>query len=178
MSDDKLTFFEEEDEVQKRDYQVAVVASRYNAELVDGLLARTVDELVRLGVQVDDIFVRRVPGAHEIPFVSDIFACSRSFDAVIALGVLVAGETNHHQVVAEALAHSLMDISVRARIPVINGVLCVNSVDQAKERIFGDHDRGAEFAATAIEMMRLHDEIRDFDEASLMGGDCFDQGDN
>lgn len=169
MSDDKLEFFESAGDVEMdmERVTVAIVASRYNTELVDGLLKRTVDELVRLGVGCGAIMIERVPGAHEIPFVADVLAFSGSFSAVIALGVVVAGETDHHSVIVNALARSLMDLSCRARLPVINGVLCVGDVDQAKERIFGRHNRGVEFAATAVEMVRVHEGIWDFHEAGL-----------
>lgn len=180
MSDDKLEFFESGTDLNLDGVTVALVASRYNTALVNGLLQRTVDELVRLGIEPSDIMVERVPGAHEIPLVADILAFSGSFNAVIALGVIVAGETDHHSVIANALAKSLMDLSCRARLPVINGVLCVENTAQAEERVLGSHNRGVEFAATAIEMIRVHENIRAFDEAGLrraglIDDDTFDE---
>jgi 6,7-dimethyl-8-ribityllumazine synthase len=180
MSDDKLEFFEST-AWDTEGCSVAIVASRYNAELVDDLLSRVVGELERRGVTAGNVFVERVPGAHEIPYAADILALSGAFDVVIALGVVLAGETDHHSVITSSLARVLMELSCRARIPVINGVLCVASVEQAVERISGQYNRGAEFAGAALEMVEVQNRLWGYSRASLdpdgtlgSGEDAFD----
>ena len=96
-----------------------------------------------------------MPGSHEVPWGAQQFATSGRFDAVITLGVLIAGDTNHHEMVGDAVAAALMRVSLDSRVPVINGVIVVNNLAQAEARTTGSIDRGAEFAAAALEMAAL-----------------------
>jgi 6,7-dimethyl-8-ribityllumazine synthase len=136
-------------------FRIGIVAARFNAALVDALVARAQARLVSAGVPAAAIETVRVPGSHEVPWAAQQLAASGRFDAVIALGVLIAGDTNHHEMVGDAVAAALMRVSLDTRIPVINGVVVVNNLAQAEARTTGSMDRGSEFASAALEMAAL-----------------------
>jgi len=138
------------------DLRIGLVAARFNPALVDALAARATATLTAAGVPPALIEVIRVPGSHEVPWAAQRLAATGRFHAIIALGVLIAGDTNHHEMVGDAVAHALMRVSLDTRVPVINGVIVVNNRAQAEARVTGAHDRGAEFAAAALEMAALH----------------------
>lgn len=132
-----------------------VAAARFNEALVDGLLARVVTGLTAAGVKPEDIAVVRVPGSHEVPWAAHALAAGGECDCVIGLGVLIAGDTNHHEMVGESVSHALQRVALETTIPVINGVIVVNSLAQAKARCVGKINRGGEFASAALEMAVL-----------------------
>ena len=136
-------------------FRIGIVAARFNARLVDALVKRATEYLNGEQVSAADIETIRVPGSHEVPWGAQQFAASGRFDAVITLGVLIAGDTNHHEMVGDAVAAALMRVSLDSRVPVINGVIVVNNLAQAEARTTGSIDRGAEFAAAALEMAAL-----------------------
>jgi 6,7-dimethyl-8-ribityllumazine synthase len=141
--------------VSGADYRIGIVAARFNAKLVDALVASAGKTLSAAGVPDASVQLVRVPGSHEVPWAAQQLAVSDRFDAVIALGVLIAGDTNHHEMVGDAVAAALMRVSLDTRIPVINGVIVVNTLAQAEARTTGEINRGAEFAAAALEMASL-----------------------
>ena len=132
--------------------RIGVVAARYNPELVEGLLARVRATLAEAGVPADQLEVRRVPGSMEVPFGLGRLAREGRFDALLGLGVVIGGDTDHHEVIAASTARSLQDLSLQHDLPVINGILVVNSLAQAEARVTGAHDRGAEYARAALEL--------------------------
>jgi 6,7-dimethyl-8-ribityllumazine synthase len=137
------------------DFRIGVAAARFNAELVDGLLARTVATLRSAGVTEANLAVVRVPGSHEVPWAAQTLAFGSQCDCVIGLGILIAGDTSHHEMVGASVSHALQRVALETRTPVINGVIVVNSLEQAKARSVGSIDRGAEFARAALEMAAL-----------------------
>lgn len=141
--------------VSGADFRVGIVAARFNSTLVDALVRRAQAKLAEAGVPLAAVETVRVPGSHEVPWAVQRFAAAGRFDVVIALGVLIAGDTNHHEMVGNAVAHALMRVSLDTGVPVINGVIVVNTLAQAEARTVGAHDRGAEFAAAALEMADL-----------------------
>ncbi len=136
-------------------YRFGIAAARFNEVLVDGLLARVVAGLTATGVKEKDIAVVRVPGSHEVPWAAYALAAGGQCDCVIGLGVLIAGDTNHHEMVGESVSHALQRVALDSRVPAINGVIVVNSPAQAKARCLGKINRGAEFASAALEMAAL-----------------------
>jgi 6,7-dimethyl-8-ribityllumazine synthase len=132
-----------------------VVAARYNPALTDTLLTRTLAGLRAAGVREKNIAVVRVPGSHEVPWAADRLARRKNTDCVIALGVLVGGDTNHHELVGTSVSHTLQRVALDARVPVINGVIVADNLAQARARCVGRLDRGAEFAAAGLEMAAL-----------------------
>ena len=141
-------------EIDGADFFIGIIAARFNGELVDTLLAHVVAKLKGLGVRQRNIEILRVPGSNEIPYAAHMLAATSEFDCLIALGVVVAGDTSHHDVIAYGTAYSLHSIGMQSETPVINGILTVSSIEQARERIdpAGAHDRGAEFARAAVHM--------------------------
>jgi 6,7-dimethyl-8-ribityllumazine synthase len=136
-------------------FRIGIAAARFNETLVDGLLARVVARLILAGVKEANITTVRVPGSHEVPWAVNALAGSGKFDVVVGLGVLIAGDTNHHEMVGESVSHALQRVALQTRVPVINGVIVVNSLAQAKARCTGKINRGAEFAVAALEMAAL-----------------------
>jgi 6,7-dimethyl-8-ribityllumazine synthase len=136
-------------------FRFGIVAARFNPALVESLLARVTDGLRRAGVREADLTIVRVPGSHEVPWAAQRLAAAGRRDCVIGLGVLIAGDTNHHELVGESVSHALQRVALATGVPVINGVMAVNSLAQARARCTGKIDRGAEFAAAALEMAAL-----------------------
>jgi 6,7-dimethyl-8-ribityllumazine synthase len=135
--------------------RVGIVWSRFNEELVRVLLTSCDKQLVELGVATEDIDVVSVPGALEIPLALQALAFERRgiaghrFDALVALGVVVRGETYHFEIVANESARGILDVQLETGVPIANGVLTVSTEDQAKERA---PVKGAEAARVAVEM--------------------------
>ncbi len=132
-----------------------IVWSRFNEELVRMLLTACDKELVHLGVSPEDIDVVSVPGALEIPLMLQALGFERRgitgnrFDALVALGVVVRGETYHFEIVANESARGILDVQLETGVPIANGVLTTSTEEQAKTRA---PVKGAEAARVAIEM--------------------------
>lgn len=137
-----------------------IAAARFNGALVDALLARVGAGLLAAGVKPKAVEVVRVPGSHEVPWAAQTLASKGRFDCVIGLGVLIAGDTNHHEMVGQSVSHALQSVALDTRIPVINGVIVVNTTAQARARCTGAINRGAEFAEAALAMADLRRRIR------------------
>lgn len=136
-------------------FRFAVAAARFNGDLVDGLLERLTDSLHAAGVKPGRIEIVRVPGSHEVPWAAGRLAASRRFDCVVALGVLIGGDTNHHEMVGQSVSHALQRVALDTGVPVINGVIVTDTIAQARVRCTGRINRGAEFAQAALEMAEL-----------------------
>jgi 6,7-dimethyl-8-ribityllumazine synthase len=137
-------------------FSFGVVAARFNADLTDGLLARVLAGLHAAGVKPAKITVVRVPGSHEVPWAAQALAARGRPDCVIGLGVLIGGDTSHHEMVGQSVSHALQRVALGARTPVINGVIVADTRAQAAARCTGRINRGAEFAAAALEMAALN----------------------
>ncbi len=133
----------------------ALVAARYNQDLVDDLLQSARATLRKAGVADSAVEVIRVPGSNEVPFAVQLEAESGRFDACIALGVLLKGATAHHHIVAQSVSDALQMVALNTGIPIINGVVVAESRAQAEERVRGGLDRGVEFGQAALEMAVL-----------------------
>jgi 6,7-dimethyl-8-ribityllumazine synthase len=134
--------------------RVGIVWSRFNESIVQQLLTACDKQLVALGVAAADIDVVSVPGALEIPLVLQSMALERHgfgrrYDALVALGAVIRGETYHFEVVANESARGILDVQLETGIPIANGVLTTETEDQAKERA---PVKGAEAARVAVEM--------------------------
>jgi 6,7-dimethyl-8-ribityllumazine synthase len=128
--------------------RLGIVASRFNEALAAQLLERARREAERLGVQAS---VLRVAGALEIPLALQWLAQSRRFDALVALGMVIRGETYHFEVVANESARGVMDVALEFGLPVANGILTTDDEAQAEARL----DKGAEAVRVAVEMAKL-----------------------
>lgn len=132
--------------------RIGIVLSRFNPEIGNGLLAACEAELLKLGVGADDIVLATVPGALETPVVLHQMADTDEFDALIALGAIIRGETYHFEVVANESARGVSDVQLSTGIPVANAILTTEDDEQAIARM---SVKGAEAAAVAVEMANL-----------------------
>jgi 6,7-dimethyl-8-ribityllumazine synthase len=132
-----------------------IVAARYNPELVDALVNQVRDYLRQARVRETAVEVWRVPGSNEIPVAVAGMLAGGGYDTVIALGVIIRGDTIHYEVIAESSAHALQEVALAARVPVINGIVVAENEQQARDRCLGRVNRGAEFAWAALEMAAL-----------------------
>jgi 6,7-dimethyl-8-ribityllumazine synthase len=131
-----------------------LVASRFNAEVVDRLLDGARAALERHGVDGDRIEIVRVPGAWEIPLALEALARSERFDGLVALGAVIRGETAHFEYVAGECSRGVMEVSLRHGLPIGFGVLACDSLEQALARAGGAAgDKGEEAALAALEMI-------------------------
>jgi 6,7-dimethyl-8-ribityllumazine synthase len=135
-----------------------IAAARYNPELVEALLSRVLAGLEAAGVKEKRIEIIRVPGSHEVPVAAQWLARDGKRDCVIALGVLIGGDTNHHELVGQSVSHALQAVAISSGVPVINGVVVADTLKQAQARCLGPINRGEEFARAALEMASLHRE--------------------
>jgi 6,7-dimethyl-8-ribityllumazine synthase len=134
----------------------AVVVGRWNAFVVESLVAGAVDTLKRHGVSDDRITIIRAPGAFEIPLVCQKAARSGNYDAIIALGAVIRGGTPHFEYVAGECTKGLAQVMMDSGIPVAFGVLTVDTIEQAIERSGTKAgNKGAEAAGSALEMVSL-----------------------
>jgi 6,7-dimethyl-8-ribityllumazine synthase len=143
-------------EINGEGLRIAVVASRFNdlitQRLVDGALAG----LAVHGVKENDVALAWVPGAFEIPLAAKVFALTGHYDAVIALGCVIRGDTAHFEYVAGPCAEGIQQAQLETGIPVVFGVLTTENLDQALERSEPEGDnKGEESARTALEMVDL-----------------------
>jgi len=146
--------------LQGQGRKIGIIVSRFNSLISEKLLEGALDTLVRSGVSDDDIDVARVPGAFEIPLVAQKMARSARYDAVICLGVVIRGATPHFDYVAGEVAKGTAQVMLDAGIPVLFGVLTTETIEQAIERAGTKAgNKGADVAATALEMVNLMDVI-------------------
>lgn len=132
--------------------QIGIVLSRFNSNIGEGLLEACKNELLKLGVESNDITIATVPGALETPLVLQHMALSEKYDALIALGAIIRGETYHFEVVANESARGISEVQLNTGVPVANAVLTTEDDDQAIARM---HIKGAEAAQVAVEMYNL-----------------------
>ncbi len=135
---------------------VAIVASRYNGEITNKLLASALEELADAGVPPEAITVMPVPGAFELPLAAMALAKTRRFACVVALGCIVRGETPHFDFIASEAASGLQLAALETGVPVAFGVLTVDVVEQAEARV----SKGAEAVRTALEMADAFAQLR------------------
>ena len=143
--------------------RIGIVVARFNQDICDGLLSGAINELHLLGVSAEDITVCSVPGALEIPLVLQSLADEEAspYDALIALGAVVRGETYHFEVVSNDSCRAVMEVQLATGVPIANGILTTENDDQALVRM---HSKGADCARCAVEMARLHANIRSGDK--------------
>lgn len=142
------------------DVQIAVVATRWNVEIVDALVEGARECLLDWGVAPESIVEHRVPGAFELPLAVSMLAEGDEYDGVVVLGAVIRGDTPHFEYVSGECARGLMAVQIEEQIPVGFGVLTVNTENQALERSQpGPDNKGYEAAAAVLEMVRLGREV-------------------
>lgn len=131
---------------------VGVVMARFNLDVCEGLLSACTSELKKLGVAAEDITIATVPGALEIPLALQTMAQGGNFDALVALGAVIRGETYHFEVVSNDSCRALMEVQLHTGVPIANGILTCEDDDQALARM---QTKGADCAQAAVEMANL-----------------------
>ncbi|MBR9884141.1 MAG: 6,7-dimethyl-8-ribityllumazine synthase [Oceanospirillales bacterium] len=138
------------------DGKYAIIVGRFNSFVVESLLEGALDALKRHGVKDENVRVVRCPGAFEVPLVAQRVAAQKQDDAIIALGAVIRGGTPHFEYVSAESSKGVAQVSMEYGIPVANGILTVNSIEQAIERSGTKAgNKGAEAALSAIEMVSL-----------------------
>jgi 6,7-dimethyl-8-ribityllumazine synthase len=138
--------------------RIGIVMSRFNIEVSEGLLGACTAELAKRGVQESGMLLVTVPGALEIPLALQKMALTDQFDALIALGAVIRGETYHFQIVSNQSASGLSTVQLDTGIPIANGILTTETDDQALARM---SQKGTEAAQVAIEMANLLREVEE-----------------
>ena len=145
-----------EGELVARGQRFALVAARFNSLVVDRLVDGAVDALVRHGVALADIDLIRVPGAFELPLALRRVALSKRYDAVVALGAVIKGDTSHFDFVAGECASGVSRAMQDSGVPVAFAVLTTDTLEQALDRAGGKAgNKGADCALAALEMANL-----------------------
>ena len=147
-----------ERDLNGEDLRIGIVMSRFNIDVGEGLLGACTAELMKRGVQESGMLLVTVPGALEIPLTLQKMALTDQFDALIALGAVIRGETYHFEIVSNQSASGLAAVQLDTGIPVANGILTTETDDQALARM---SEKGTEAAQVAIEMANLLRELED-----------------
>jgi len=148
----KDSFSELDPVYQGKGLKFGIVMSRFNRDICEGLLSACEAELLKRGVDRKDVLLVDVPGALEHPLVLQELALSGKYDALIALGAVVRGDTYHFEVVSNVSAHGILDVQLKTGVPIANAILTVDTVEQGHRRM---SEKGRDAARAAIEMANL-----------------------
>jgi 6,7-dimethyl-8-ribityllumazine synthase len=137
--------------------RIGIVQCRFNTPVCEGLLAACLQELERLGVEAGQVVLASVPGALEAPLVLQRLAETGRFDALIALGAVIRGETYHFELVSNESGAGITRVALDTGVPIANAILTTENDAQAEARM---HEKGRDAAQVAVEMARLQAAIR------------------
>ena len=137
--------------------RIGIVVGRFNSDIGDGLLSSCTAALAKYGVNAKDIRIATVPGALEIPLVLQTMARSGAYDALVALGAVIRGETYHFEIVSNEACTGLTRVQLDTGVPIANGILTTEDDDQALARMA---QKGADCALAAVEMVHLLRKIK------------------
>ena len=132
--------------------KIGIAISRFNKDICEGLLSACERELLKLGVAKNDILIVNIPGALEHPLALQKMAQSGKFDALVAIGSIVRGETYHFEVVSNESARGITDVQLQTGVPIANAVLTLENDDQGHQRMM---EKGTDAARVAVEMANL-----------------------
>jgi 6,7-dimethyl-8-ribityllumazine synthase len=138
-------------------WRVGIVSSSFYKEEIESMASAAESMLVSSGINKENISVHTVPGSFEIPLVGSALAKSGKVDALIGLGIIVEGETQHARLLAEQSARGIMDVQLQYEIPFAFEVLYVEDIEQARKRALGDQNKGKEAAHAVLHSLaKLH----------------------
>jgi 6,7-dimethyl-8-ribityllumazine synthase len=142
-------------------YRIAIVVSEYNEKITSALRQGCLDTLKKYWVKEKNIFVEPVPGAYELPLAARWMYDKKKADAVVALGCVIKGDTDHDVYINTSVSQALMNLSLQTKAPFVFGVITPNSLQQAKDRAGGKHgNKGVECAVAALKMLSLKDKLK------------------
>lgn len=150
-------------DLQGEDLRIGIVQSRFNEDICHGLLSACLAELKRLGIADEDILIATVPGALEIPLILQKMAESQQFDALIAVGAVIRGETYHFEIVSNESAAGITRIGLDYGIPIANAILTTDTDEQAEVRMV---EKGTDAARVAVEMANLAISLEELEAAA------------
>jgi 6,7-dimethyl-8-ribityllumazine synthase len=143
-----------------RERKIAIIVSDWHKEITGLLLDGAVKTLIKYGANNDDIIIRHVPGSFELISAAHMVVYNLAVDAVICIGCIVKGETDHYNYICQGVTQGLAQLNVDADVPVIYCILTTNTVQQAMERAGGKYgNKGEDAAITALKMADLSDEL-------------------
>lgn len=141
-------------------YKVGIVVSEYNEEITFSMMAAVIDTLKQYGVKEKNIFTEFVPGAFELPLAAKWLQSAKKLHAVICLGCVIKGDTDHDIYINRAVSEAVMNLSLQTGIPFIFGLLTPNTLQQAKDRSGGKlGNKGVECAVAALKMLIMKDDL-------------------
>jgi 6,7-dimethyl-8-ribityllumazine synthase len=141
-------------ELDGSDYKIGIVRSHYNEDITGGLLAGCFKALEECKVKKENIDLLEVPGSFELPIAAQKLAETKKYDAIICLGAIIKGETNHDEYIASACSHGITNVALKYNLPVLFGVITALNLEQAKARSADDEqNRGYAAAAGAVEIL-------------------------
>ena len=143
-------------DVDGKTLNIGIVVAQFNQEIGEAMLDACYAELLRLYVSPENVAIASVPGALEIPITLQRFAGSGRFDALIALGAVIRGDTYHFEVVSNESAAGIMAVQLDSGVPVANGILTCDTEQQVAERI---EQKATDCAQVAVQMARLMEAI-------------------
>lgn len=136
--------------------KIAIVVSRFNEKITQALLSGCSARLIELKIKKENIKIISVPGAIEIPLIIKKLAKSKNYQAIIALGAVIRGETSHYDYVCQQVSDGCRQLALDYELPIIFGVLTTDNIEQARDRIGGAHGhKGKDAAEAAVEMVGL-----------------------
>ena len=136
-------------------FKVGIVASRFNEDVTGQMLKGALETLRARNVPAKNIEILRVPGSFEIPYACLKLIKKKKFDAIVALGCIIKGETDHDRYIASAVTHGLTDLTIKHSIPVSLGILTTNNLAQARARSRGKTNHGEKAAVAALQAALL-----------------------
>jgi len=156
------------------DTRVACVVSRFHDDLTGAMLRSAIAEFTAAGISEDSIHVSWVPGSFELPLVARRIARTTEAEVLLAIGLILKGQTRHDEYVAQAATQGLITASMQADKPIMFGVLTCDTLEQARDRALsvnegGKEDKGREIARSAIELLCTLDEIADIKKTESIG---------
>jgi 6,7-dimethyl-8-ribityllumazine synthase len=144
------------------EYVFAIIVSDWHKEITQEMLKGAHEALINNGAEINNIHIKHVPGSFELVSGAKMVADNLYVDAIICLGCVIRGETNHYDYVCQGVTHGISQLNVEYAIPFIFGVLTTDNIEQAKERAGGKYgNKGEEAAITAIKMAALARELEE-----------------
>lgn len=141
--------------------KIGIITAEWNEDITFKMRDACEDELIKHGVQKENIIKLTVPGAFELPSAAKMLHANQKMDAIICIGCVIKGETKHDEYISNAVASGIMNLSIVSGKPIIFGVLTTNDHQQALDRAGGKHgNKGIEAAHTALKMVHLSKEVK------------------
>lgn len=141
--------------INGKKFKIALVVARFNEDITGGLLNGAQDILIKNNILAKNIKIIWVPGSFEIPLACQKLAATKKYDAIVALGAVIKGATDHYYYISSEVSRGIMDVSLKFSIPVGFGVITVENLKQAKDRCEKKNNKGGEAMSAVLEMLSL-----------------------